>query len=123
VLLALTFALLVGGCDQDPFGRTERTIVGSYSLDRWEGGLFYIDDKDSPHSGEGVVGAPVKRLGWNDHYIVAERAGVPPETGWMVIDVTRRQVTGPEAFHALRQRRELAGLATLRADSAWDELE
>lgn len=122
VLMLLCSAGTTVACDQDPFGQTERTVAGRYSLNRWESGAYYLDDRDAPQSGSGAIDGVVKRLGWNRRWILAERSGLTGDDGWMVVDVANKRVAGPFPLEAIKKRPELASLVTYRADSAWDHL-
>jgi hypothetical protein len=123
IFLPLTIYLLITGCFA--FGERERTIAGKYRLVQWEDGTTYslhAEGQDKP--GGGVLGGTVKRIGWNERYIIAWRfsnfRGDPD--GWMIIDHQQSKMTGPFSDGGIAKRPELAGIVAMDPAEAWEKL-
>jgi hypothetical protein len=121
--VAVSLVLLIS-CDQDPFGRSTRAVVGDYQLRQWEDfKTYYLDDVKDLHDGGGAIEGVVLRIGWDPHHILVKRRALfGGNEGWMVIDVDSKAVKGPFTDAEISGRRDLSGLKVLRADSAWKKL-
>jgi hypothetical protein len=68
----------------------------------------------------------VERIGWNQDLIVAWRTAISGRSGWMVIDVGSRTITGPfsdqELVEEARERPELRAIKIYSVKEAWDRL-
>jgi hypothetical protein len=113
------------GCDVDPgqlLGR--RVIAGDYYLAKGEG-WFLLEDRSAGESkGCGVIEGDVKELAWSKAWIVARRHSCAQgkQDGWMVIDVQKREISGPLSDDELAQRPELRELQRFSAQAAWKRI-
>ena len=70
-----------------------------------------------------AIGGTVLQLGWSKDLIVAQRrATFGGKVEWVVVDVKRREVSGPFTEQQIRERPDLAKLTLHSADSAWRRL-
>ena len=123
--VSATAAACVGWGDMDPFGRTERAIVGPYRLKQWEDGSFYLVTLSD--TAAVLDGRPVERLGWDARRVVVLRASDgPTPDGWAVIDVATGRTRYLPRAGGLAADPEIARVRTrvltLSADSAWAQL-
>ena len=107
--------------DQHPFGLSRRQVAGPYKLQQWEDGqTYYLVGGPQGDRVGGAIEGTVLRLGWNKDFIVVERLAMFGGTiGWMVVDVNRREVSGPFTEDQIHRRPEIARLVLYSADSAW----
>lgn len=59
--------------------------------------LYFIQRSGDSTDGDGILDAPVVRIGWNDRFVWSECA-IPfhsGPTGWMLVDRDRGQQLGP----------------------------
>jgi hypothetical protein len=86
--LALTAALLLAACDQDPFGLATRDVAGAYDLERFEDGSYFLVREGGDVAG-GAIGGIVDRIGWNERYILASHRRTPGGAvdGWAIVDL------------------------------------
>ena len=106
ISIVSTCALLLCGCDQDPFGLSTRRITGNYSLERFEGGLYYIQRKGHRKDGGGYIEGTVEYIGWTQNEIFVKRRSTSrgDPDGWMVIDLRSDTVQGPFSEELFRGR-------------------
>lgn len=96
--LALLIVLVITGCmDADPFGLSSRRIAGSYQLEQFESGKYYLLKDGHKDSGGGYIDGTVLHIGWDADVIAAKRhanfRGDPD--GWMIIDIRSDRLEGP----------------------------
>ena len=117
LLIVIVFAT---GCSP-----SDRKLVGPYSLERFdENGKFYINKAGVDLSGGGIIDGIALRIGWNSHYIVAERYSMyrgDPD-GWMIIDVKTGAMSGPFSEADFQTRPESKGIKIYEASEAWKSL-
>jgi hypothetical protein len=124
-IFLLLLVIVMSGCF--PGDGQQRTIVGDYRLHQWEDGQTYYLHKrgqdDSPQGGS-IIGGTVLRIGWNNHYIVAERHSIyrGDADGWMIIDVPLDAISGPFSDANFRARPEARGIQIFDASEAWKRL-
>ena len=114
--------LLIGGVDQDPFGLLEKRIGTSYSLERFEGGLYYLQRVGYPSEGGGYIGGTVQAIGWTDKEIFVNRfstSRADPD-GWIVIDLRSDKLDGPFADEEFRSR--FPNVLLMSPADAWKRL-
>lgn len=121
VLSLLCLTCFLSGCGN------ERTIKGAFRLEQWEDGeTYYLHrrSQDDSASGGGIIEGTVRRLGWNNRFILVDRhsnyRGDPD--GWMIIDVRSEKIIGPFTDAELRARSEASGIQTYRINEAWKKL-
>ena len=126
VLLAAVASVLLAGClgwgDLDPFGLSERAIVGPYRLRQWEDGTSYylITPADT---GDLIPGPPLERLGWDRAHLVVLRELEGAESGaWTIIDLATGRARGPLTAAEVAADPAVARIPAIRADSAWARL-
>lgn len=89
ISIVSTCALLLCGCDQDPFGLSTRRIKGNYSLEQFEGGLYYIQRNGHRKDGGGYLDGTVEHIGWTETEIFVKRrstwGGETRMAGWSSI--------------------------------------
>ena len=123
VLLSFIILNLISGCF--PFGEQERTVAGKYRLVQWEDGTTYYLHADGMNKpGGGVIEGTVKRIGWDERFIIVFRysnfRGDPD--GWMIIDHRKNTMTGPFSDTELLKHSELSDISTMEAEEAWEKL-
>src|SRR6185312_302755 len=102
--------LLLTACDQDPFNLACHDIGKTgYTLCQWEDDkTYYLESTDQRQKdGGGVIDGIVRRIAWNDKFIVVYRQALvrtPGTDGWMVIDLSTHKIDGPieDSAEALR---------------------
>ncbi len=117
--------LVLVGCDQDPFHQRERAILADYELAQSEdSSLFYLVREGAQDNGGGVLDGTVVRIGWNGHYILAERKANfrGDKDGWMIIDTSTNRTTGPFTDAELKAHPETQDMAVMSAPEAWKRL-
>lgn len=126
LLLALGVQALQVCCIGDAFTPT-RTLPGRYHLYRFEEDRYYVEDDSGKGPPGGVLQGSVEKIGWNESYILAWCEGMLGRSGWMIIDVSARAISGPMSDGELATRQ--AGDPILRSIEvypvavAWDKLE
>jgi hypothetical protein len=111
----------LSGCKQ------QHQIIGNYRLEQFEDGRTYYLHKagqDDSAQGGSIIGGTVLRIGWNSHYIIAERHATyrgDPD-GWMIIDVQVGTMSGPFAEADFKSRPESNGIKIYEASDAWKNL-
>jgi hypothetical protein len=127
LLVVLALAPALTGCEL--FDLSCKRVAGAYCLDQWEDGQTYYLEIQRPlgqqdDNGGGVIDGTVLRLGWNKSYILADRkplvAGDP--SGWMLIDINTRRVSGPFDDATVMSLPEAKGMHFVSASEAWKEL-
>ncbi len=116
---------ILSGCDQDPFHQRERAILAGYELEQWEDSkTFYLVREGVKDNGGGVLDGAVVRIGWNGHYILAERKANfgGDKDGWMIIDTSANKTSGPFTDAELKAHPETQGMAVMSAQEAWKRL-
>jgi hypothetical protein len=125
-MVLVTCALLASAAcmDQDPFGLSRRKVAGPYRLQQWEDGqTYYLVGGPQAASSGGAIEGTVLRMGWSRDRIVVQRSAVfGGAIDWMVIDVGRREVSGPFTEAQIRGRADLAHLTLYSAADAWRKL-
>ena len=124
-LLVTAAAFVIGGCYQE----RSRHIAGRYWLQQFELGDYSISRAWVAEPGAGgFFKGTVVRLGWNNRYVVAQRAGMSSAhpSGWMLIDVRHDRLDGPISDDELAMRMKsdpnLAGMVIQPAEDAWNAL-
>jgi hypothetical protein len=110
---------------------TSRAITPQYALVQSDLGDLYllqrVDDRSASQMG-GVAGGYVKRIAWNDRYILAWRTPISgaDREGWMLVDLRTDRVEGPLSDAQLVERRQslVASQLPEPADvhTAWESL-
>lgn len=105
----------------------QSTIVGDYRLHKWEDDkTFYLHKRGQDDSSQGgsIIGGTVLRIGWNSHYILAERHSIfrGDADGWMIIDTQSDAISGPFSEADFRARPEAQGIQIYDASEAWGKL-
>jgi hypothetical protein len=123
----LSLLLVVGMSGCFPGGGKQRTIVGDYRLHQWEDDTTYYLHKrgqDDSSQGGSIIGGTVLRIGWNSHYILAERHSIfrGDADGWMIIDVQSGAISGPFSDIDFRARPEAQGIQIYEVSEAWKRL-
>ena len=128
LLLSLCAVLTLNACDSN-----SRRIEGTYRLRRISthtgvspsNASYFLWDTARPENEVGWSGA-VMRIGWDARYILVLRAAPPTPygaaAGWMLIDVEHGTPSAIMTAEQIRQRPDIARIATYRADSAWTRL-
>ncbi len=108
--------------DQDPFGLSNRKILGPYKLNQIEGGLYYLLKAGEPNNGGGIIEGTVQEISWGKDMIYAKRLANygGDQSGWMIIDVTKEKITGPISEDAFRK--QFPGVVTWDPATAWGKL-
>jgi hypothetical protein len=83
-----------------------RSLPGGYYLEGWQAGTIWT--LGGPQYGAdagGVLSGSIKRIGWNDGYIVAWRSPMiaSDAAGWMVVDIQTNVIRGPMSDAALTE--------------------
>jgi hypothetical protein len=107
-------------CGFDPLRLTERRVSEKVSLRKFPDDTYYIVTERSRARGAILAGS-VRRIGWNDSVIVAERL-YNKAVGWVRIHPVSGIVLNPKGEYPLRANPALFGLQMIRADSAWTQL-
>ena len=119
----ITLLLCAIGCmDQDPLNLSQRRVAGSYMLEHFESGEFYLRIKGSDRSGGGCIEGTVEAIGWTNGFIYANRRAlsqVDPD-GWMIIDVAKKSMVGPLSDAEFKQK--YPGVQTFPPEGAWKKL-
>jgi hypothetical protein len=122
-LTGVVLFLLLSACDQDPFRRREKPILNGFSLQQWEDSASYylVRDADTNDSGGGVLEGVVKRIAWNERYILADREANfgGDRNGWMIVDTATGKITGPFTDAELNDHHEVTRLRVMDAAEAW----
>ena len=116
-------AVVIVGCDQDPFGLNTRPVAGKYQLERAESNYFLIDD-DHPDAVGGVVEGVVLSIGWDQQRILVERHSIfrgDPD-GVMVIELADGKIRGPLRREDVAADPQLQGIKLLLPEDAWQSL-
>ena len=118
-LAALAIFILMG-CDQDPFGLSYKKLAGQYSLHQFESGDYYVVAPGAM-SGGGVLEGTVQEIGWNKDLILARRKANfgGDKSGWMVIDVAAKTVSGPISDEIRFQDLRYSTIVTTTPEDAW----
>lgn len=116
-------AVAILGCDQDPFGLRDRTVLGNYELYHAEWDAYYLEHKKEDSGGYGVLEGTVGRIGWNDRHIVVWQNPNSGTSGWIVIDSETETLTGPLTDAQLSEIPYVQGIVPISPDAAWRELE
>ena len=119
-LLFIGLTFLCGCMDQNPLGLNTKELAGQYSLHQFEGGLYYVT-KPGDDGGGGILEGTVLEIGWNNDIILAKRRanfrGDPD--GWMVINIAKREVSGPISEEERRSNPQYSKIETVSPDVAW----
>jgi hypothetical protein len=116
--------LYASGCmDQDPFNLSQRKVIGLYSLERFEGNLYYLQNESSCEDhGGGCLDGTIEQIGWTNDLIFAKRHanfhGDPD--GWMVVDVRNQSISGPLTESEFRSK--YPSVKVLPPKEAWKKL-
>ena len=124
LLLVAAFPFMLG-CDQDPFGLSERTVKGDYRLNRWEDGVtYYLVGGPHIDNGGGAIDGTVIRLGWDHQRILVERhANFRGDgDGFMVIDIQLQTVRGPLSTQEVATDADLSRIRLMPPKEAWEVL-
>jgi hypothetical protein len=108
--------------DQDPLNLSRRKVAGSYRLEKFESGKFYLEKAGITESGGGCIEGTVEAIGWTNGFIFAKRHSTfrgDPD-GWMVIDVKKESMVGPLSEAEFRQK--YPSVQILSPEDAWKEL-
>jgi hypothetical protein len=126
MVIAMVFqAGCMGACD---IFNPSKELPGQYRLVQFEVDHYYIEDstRDGDIAGGGVLGGAVEQIGWNGGRIVAWRDAMQGTSGWMVINVATRSITGPLSDEQLAEARknlaELKSIEVFPVKEAWDRL-
>jgi hypothetical protein len=108
--------------DADPFGLSGKRIAGSFQLERFESGKFYLMKDGHQGSGGGILDGVVLEIGWNADVIAARRKanfrGDPD--GWMIVEIRSETVSGPISDESFRSSHP--SLSTYQPEVAWSKL-
>jgi len=113
------------GCDQDPFGLSQRTVKGDYRLKQWEDGVtYYLVGGPHIDNGGGAIDGTVIRLGWDEQRILVERhANFRGDgDGVMVIDVHLQTISGLLSAQEVATRADLSRIKLMPPKEAWELL-
>jgi hypothetical protein len=111
----------MGACGLDPLRLTERRVSDHVSLRKFPSNEYYIVT-DRLRTQGAILAGPVRRIGWNDRVILVQRSLNKTEV-WVRIHPSSGEVSEPLSPEAAQEAVSLAGLRTVRADSAWASLE
>jgi hypothetical protein len=128
IALALP-ALIAGACGGYP---VSRRVAGDYCLD-WHGRETYYFDacgdeaKIRGSTEMGPLDGVVTLIGWDDRYVIAQRAHyVNRQIGWYIIDTRDEVLTGPLDDERLRavvsSHEELKRIRVTDVSEAWRRL-
>jgi len=122
-MLITTMLITGAACDQDPFGVNYRTVRGDFALHRSaEGGVFfYLVDRKHEVGGYGALRGTVRRIGWNERYIVVWQNADSGREGWMIVDTETSTVEGP--IVGVESDSRVKGIVPIPVEAAWDKLE
>jgi hypothetical protein len=75
---------------------------------------YYLEDVTNEEGigAGGVLAGAIEQLGWKGEYILAWRRAIRGRSGWMVVNVATRSVTGPLSDEELAEARK--GVEALR---------
>ena len=124
LLLVAAFPFMLG-CDQDPFGLSERTVKGDYRLKQWEDGVtYYLVGGPHIDNGGGAIDGTVTCLGWDQQRILVERhANFRGDgDGFMIIDVQLQTIRGPLSAQELSTKADLLRIKLMPPKEAWEVL-
>jgi hypothetical protein len=122
LLLVAAFPFMLG-CDQDPFGLSERTVKGDYRLMQWEDGVtYYLVGGPHIDNGGGAIDGTVVRLGWDQQRILVERyANFRGDgDGFMVVDL--QTIRGPLSAREVATNADLSRIKLMPPKEAWEVL-
>jgi hypothetical protein len=105
----------VAACDLDPFGLSQRPVVGRASLEVFEGDSYYLHLPESSEAPGGQLKGRVRQLAWDSTTILVER-----DSDYVVVDVPSGWVRGPLDIGAAKHEPLFGRLAS--ADEVWHRL-
>ena len=102
----------------------KKMLPGGYRLVRFEVDTYYVGYGATIPGG--ALGGAVTRIGWNEAYIVAWRAGLTGNSGWMIVDIEAGRIEGPLTDDELRLKVQstpkLEGINVRTAAEAWSAM-
>ena len=113
---------IISGCHFDPFGLNSKTIVGSYSLEKWEDGVTYYLNGPGNNEGWGVLEGTVKEIGWDEQYILVFQNDNCCGSGWRIVNSKTKTISPLIKANDVKRHSEINGLATFSASVAWSQL-
>jgi hypothetical protein len=113
---------LLVGCDQDPLGLSRKRIKTIYTLEQFEGGLYYLQRVGHPGEGGGYIGGTVQAIGWSNKEIFVKRLSTSraDPDGWIVIDLGSDATQGPFSDGEFRSR--FPNVVLMSPAEAWKQL-
>jgi hypothetical protein len=126
VALSTLLAVALTGCtDPDALDPSFKPVTGSYYLERFEDGLYYLRDGRGDDRAGGALDGTVERLAWTPRYILAQRrpSAAGDVDGWLLIDTERHTAVGPLSDEDVAARSALPRASeALTASDAWHQL-
>jgi hypothetical protein len=118
---AIVLALTVG-CGLDPLRLSERRVSEHVSLRKFPEDTYYIVTDLSRARGA-ILDGSVQRIGWHERVIIVQRI-VHKAIEWVLSDPLTGEVSKLSDDAAVRAHSSaVAALPTIRADSAWAQLQ
>jgi hypothetical protein len=124
-LSALLTVALTGCTDQDALDPSLRPVSGTYYLERFEDGQYYLRDGRGDDRAGGALDGTVERLAWTPRYILAQRRSLAGGAvdGWLLIDTERHTAVGPLSDEDVAARSALPRASeALTAAEVWHQL-
>jgi hypothetical protein len=121
-ILFTILAIALSGCDSDPFGFRNVTIIAPYELEKWETGTHYylVGPEDKAY---GVLEGTVGKIGWNQRYILVWQNGDGLGPGWRVIDSSNKTITPTLDQSIVDSLSHLKGISVKPPKEVWSQLQ
>jgi hypothetical protein len=119
-LIALTCISAGVACDQAALSLSQRTISGTYQLERDGPNYFLIDDDHDATMG-GVLGGVVLSIGWSERQVVVYRHAImsADPDGYVVVDLADGTISETMDLEDITADPELTGIKILPVADAW----
>ena len=119
-IIALTCITAGVACDQAALSLSQRTISGTYQLERDGPNYFLIDNEHDATMG-GVVGGVVLSIGWSERQVVVYRHAImsADPDGYVVVDLADGTLSDTMDLKDITADPELTGIKILPVADAW----